>query len=130
MSGLLVVRWVHLLAAATWTGGLIALGALVFALRREGADRETLRAAARAFAKVGWTAMALAIVTGLWQVQGMALPWSYARLHVKLGMVALTIAIAAFHQLTAGRTSPAVRGIFELAVLMGSLGIFAAAVAL
>lgn len=55
MDTLAVVRWVHLVAAAVWLGGLITLAALVVALRREGADRALLQASARMFARVSWT---------------------------------------------------------------------------
>lgn len=124
------IRWLHLLAAAVWTGGLIVLGALVVALRRAGAPRELLRAAARQFGRVSWTAMAIALITGVAQVELMHLDWGYGRLHVKLGLVTLAIVVALAHQLTARRTSPALRGALEGLVLLISLGIFAAAVAL
>ncbi|MCB9742326.1 MAG: hypothetical protein H6741_25795 [Alphaproteobacteria bacterium] len=130
MSALLLVRWIHLLAAATWTGGLITLAALVFALRRAGADRELLRAAARQFGRLSWTAMAVAVVTGLAQVKWMQLPWSYGALHLKLGLVALAAILAGAHQLTARRSSPAVRGVVQLLILVVSVAIFGAAVAL
>lgn len=130
MTSLLVIRWIHLVAAATWMGGLVVLGPLVMTLRKEGVGREGLRAAARQFARVTWVAMGIAVATGLLQVVWMHLPWSYGRLHIKLGAVGLTIAIALFHQLTARRSSPAVRGVFQLSILVSSLGVFAAAVAL
>src|SRR5690606_36724152 len=69
MTSLLVLRWVHLLAAATWTGGLIVLAALVVALRRAGAERALLQATARQFGRVSWIAMAVALATGVAQVQ-------------------------------------------------------------
>jgi uncharacterized membrane protein len=125
-----ILRFVHLVAAATWTGGLITLAALVFALRRAGAPRETLQVAARQFGRVSWLAMAIAVSTGLAQVVAMHLPWSYGRLHLKIGLVALVILVTGVHQLTAKRTPPAVRGIVELSMLLLSLAIFAAAVAL
>lgn len=130
MDALLVARWVHLLAAATWMGGLVVLGVAVVALRRAGADRSLLQAVARAFAKVSWTAMAIAIPTGLLQVVGMQLPWSYGRLHAKLGIVALTVVLALVHQLTARKSSARARGILQTLILVASLGIFAAAVML
>lgn len=130
MDALMWIRWLHLLAAATWTGGLIVLAALIMALRRAGADRELLRAAARQFGRVSWTAMLIAVLTGIAQVHLMMLPWSYGRLHLKLGLVGLVILLAGGHQLTAARSSPAARGIVQLLILLVSLGIFAAAVAL
>lgn len=130
MITLLVVRWFHLLAVATWTGGLIVLAALVVALRRAGAERALLQAAARQFARVSWIAMAVAVVTGLLQVHLLQWPWSHGGLHLKLGLVALAIGLAAWHQRTASRTTPAVRGIVQLLILLVSLAIFGAAVAL
>lgn len=130
MTGLDVVRFFHLVAAATWMGGLLTLAALVVALRKAGAHRGLLQAAARMFGKVSWTAMGVAVVTGILQVMWMNLPWSYGRLHIKMGVVALAIVVALFHQFTATRTGPAVRGVIQLAIMIISLGIFAAAVAL
>jgi uncharacterized membrane protein len=130
MTTLLVLRWLHLLAAATWTGGLIVLAALVVALRRAGAERALLQAAARQFGRVSWAAMAVALATGVAQVQLYGYSWSYGRLHVKLGLVALTVLLAAYHQRTAPRSSPAARGIVQLLILIASLAVFGAAVAL
>lgn len=130
MSGTDWIRWVHLIAAAVWTGGLITLAALVVALREAGADLELLRASARQFGRLSWTAMALAIATGLWQVHRLAFDWGYGRLHLKLGLVALVVIVAAVHQFTARRSSPAVRGLIQLLILALSLAIFAAAIAL
>ncbi|MCB9760664.1 MAG: CopD family protein [Alphaproteobacteria bacterium] len=124
------IRWLHLIAAATWTGGLIVLAALVVALRKAGADRALLQAAARQFGRVSWAAMAVALVTGVAQVELMKMPWSYGRLHLKLGLVGLVVLLAGGHQLTARRSTPAVRGVVQLLILLVSLGIFAAAVAL
>ena len=48
---------------------MIALAAVVVALRRAGVDRPSLQAAARAFAKVSWSAMGVAFLTGIAQVE-------------------------------------------------------------
>ncbi|TNE89773.1 MAG: hypothetical protein EP330_10210 [Deltaproteobacteria bacterium] len=130
MSALLVVRWIHLVAAATWLGGLLTLAALIPALRKAGAERALLQAAARQFARVSWVAMGIAVLTGLTQVAWMGLPWSYTRLQVKVGLVLTAIAIALGHQLTARNSSPALRGALQGVILLVSLGIFAAAVAI
>ena len=130
MTTVLVLRFVHLVAAATWTGGLIVLAALVVALRRAGAERSLLQASARQFGKVSWVAMAIALGTGVAQVELYGWPWSYGRLHAKLGLVALTVGLALYHQLTAAKSSPAKRGIVQLAILVASLAVFGAAVSL
>ena len=74
--------------------------------------------------------MGIAIVTGVGQVILMNMPWGFGRLHVKLGLVALAVIITLVHQLTARRSSPAVRGAVTGLVVLVSLGIYAAAVAL
>lgn len=130
MSLAAIVAFVHLLAAATWTGGLIVLAASVAALRRAGASREQLQAVARMFGRVSWTAMAIAIATGIWRVHLLGMPWTYGRLHIKLGLVALVIVAAGIHQVTARRSSPAVRGVVQLVILVLSIAIFAAAASL
>jgi putative copper export protein len=130
MTTLLVLRWLHLVAAATWTGGLIVLAALVLALRRAGAERSLLQATARQFGKVSWAAMAVALATGVAQVELHGWPWTYGRLHAKLGLVALTVALALWHQRTAATSSPAARGIVQLLILLASLAVFGAAVML
>jgi putative copper export protein len=127
---LYVLELVHLIAAAVWLGGLVTLGASVAALRRAGVDREALRAVARMVARVSWAAMGVAVITGLLRVHFLYISWSYSRLHIKIGLVTVAIALALFHQLTARRSSAAARGIVQLVILLVSLAIFAAAVAL
>jgi putative copper export protein len=124
------LRWIHLVAAAVWLGGLIVLAASVMALRRAGAPREHLQAVARQFGRVSWTAMLLAVLTGLGQVQLLGLSWGYAPLQVKVGLVATVIVVAFTHTLTAKRSPPAVRGIVESTILLLSLAIYWAAVRL
>ncbi len=129
------VHWVHLLAAAVWTGGLITLGALIPTLRKAGADRQMLQAVARQFARVSWTAMGVAVATGVIQVFQLDVAAGLrdefgGRLFVKLLAVGLAAGLALAHQLTAKNSTPAVRGAMQGAILLASLGIFAAAVAL
>ncbi len=125
---LLVVRWIHLMAAATWTGGLIVLAATVVVLRKEGVSRDTLRAVARQFGRVSWVAMALAIATGFAQVHLSHLPWTYGPLHVKMGLVLLVVLVAGGHTITARKSSPAVRGALQGVIILVSAAIFFAAV--
>ena len=88
-----LLRWIHLVAAAVWLGGLVTLAASVMALRRAGAPREHLQAVARQFGRVSWTAMLLAVLTGLGQVQILGLSWSYPRLQMKVALVGAVIAV-------------------------------------
>lgn len=121
------IRFLHLLGAMVWVGGLITLGALIPALRRAGADRAMLQAVARQFGRLSWVAFSLAVLTGGWAIidylDDPALPW-------KLGSVALAGGLALWHQLVARDQSPRTRGILQALILVASLGIVAAAVAL
>ena len=58
--------FLHVLAATIWVGGQITLGALVPVLRRAGAD--VPRAAARQFGRIAWTAFAVLVATGFWNL--------------------------------------------------------------
>lgn len=123
-----VLKWIHLLGAATWTGGLIVLAFLVTAIRRHTDDIELLRVVARRFGVVSWVAFATAVTTGLWMYIDFGFPWREAEL--KITLVVLAGALALVHQLTARWTSAAVRGIIQLGILVLSIGIFGAAVTL
>lgn len=130
-----VVRFLHLLATAVWVGGLITLGALVAAVRRAGADRSVLRAMAQQFGKVSWAAMAVAVVTGVIQLARLDVSLGddtgYAvALLIKLTLVGAAGGLALFHQLTAKTASPASRAVVQVLILLASLGIVAAAIAL
>ncbi|HSF84659.1 MAG TPA: hypothetical protein VLG28_03235 [Acidimicrobiia bacterium] len=125
-----VILWVHLIGASVWVGGLITVGALVPALRSAGADRSQLQAMARQFGRVSWIAMTVAVLTGVMQVSRLAYEWSDEPIMRKVGLVVLAIGLAAAHQLTARRSSAAVRGALQGVILLLSLGILAAAVAL
>ena len=128
MSAFEFVKWVHLLAAAVWTGGLITLAFLVTAIRRTTDNVDILRAVARRFGVFSWVAFAIAIVTGTWMYTSIGLPWK--DFSTKGTLVLLAGGLALFHQLTAKRSSPAVRGIIQLLIIIVSIGIFGAAVAL
>lgn len=124
------LRWIHLVAAAVWLGGMVTLAVLVGALRRAGAERTIIVAAARAFARVSWVALAVAIATGLAQVHVLVLPWTYRALQVKVTLVAVTAVVALVHVRFARRLGPRGRGALEATLLLLSLAIFAAAVRL
>ena len=121
------VKWVHLVAAATWVGGLITLGALVATLRANGVERSLLQAVARQFGRVSWIAMGLAVLTGGW----MAIDFiGRPALAVKMGLVAVTAGLAAWHQFAAKNQTPKMRGILQGLILLSSLAVVGAAVAL
>ncbi|MFV1999349.1 MAG: hypothetical protein ACC654_03190 [Acidimicrobiia bacterium] len=128
MTTIEIVKWIHLLAAAVWTGGLIVLAFLVTAIRTATDDVGVLRATARRFSVVSWVALGTAVVTGVWMYAEHGEPWADFSLKGTLVIVAAGLALV--HQFTAKRTSPALRGIIQLVILLVSIGIFGAAVTL
>ena len=124
------LQFLHLAAAAVWVGGLVVLGAIAAGLRRAGASPDLMRAMARSYGRVAWPAMAIAVVTGLWNAGRLSTDLSSGAGVTKLSLVAAAVALAGFHQATARRSSAAVRGALQAGILVVSLGIVAAAVAL
>ena len=111
-----------------WTGGLITLAVLVGALRSAGADRPLLQTTARWFGRLSWSALAVAVATGMLQVLDLGWPWG--RLGLKITLVATAGVLALVHQLSARHTTARVRGFLQGLILVASIGIFGAAVAL
>jgi uncharacterized membrane protein len=114
--------FLHVLAATIWVGGQITLGALVPVLRRAGADIP--RAAARQFGRLAWTAFAVLVLTGGWNLasydekdrHGFA-----ATISLKLVFVALSGVAAIVHSNAKSRLLLALGGasaaLFSLAAL-------------
>lgn len=101
------------------------MGAIVVTLRKEGVERKVLQAAARQFGRVSWVAMGVAVLSGAW----MAIDFlSRPLLPVKVGLVALTAGLAAYHQFAARNQSARARGMFQGVILLSSLAIFAVGV--
>jgi uncharacterized membrane protein len=121
------LKWIHLIAAAVWTGGLITLAFLVVALRRADAGRAQIRAVARAFGRLSWTALAIAVATGVWQMD--VNDYAYSIVTLKLTLAGIAAGLALLHQLTSRFVSPALRGIGQAVILLVSILIFGAAVA-
>ena len=103
---MLAVSWdtvrlfLHVLAATIWVGGQLVLAALVPVLRRFGA--EPLGAAARRFNQVAWTAFAVLVITGIWNIAAVSSQISHSAsyrttLIVKLVVVVISGVTAALH---------------------------------
>ena len=124
-----IAKLIHLLSAAVWGGGVIVLGFLVGAVRKQTDDREVLRAMARRYSVVSWTALALALGSGLWLYYTVG--WADPKLfEVKWSLITLVIVVTGVHQIFAKRLTPAWRGVTQIVILVLTIGIFAAAVTL
>lgn len=128
----LINVWIHILAAAVWTGGLIytAAVAVPFALTHEAEERQRiLRGLARRFRWIGWGSIVVLFITGLGnltlrlspikvsqifngevfdpakveQLIAIWLPW-------KLMLVVVMIGLMAFHDITSIRAAKRYEG--------------------
>jgi uncharacterized membrane protein len=114
--------WIHILAAAIWTGGLIytAAVAVPFALSHPVDERQRiLRGLARRFRWIGWGSIAVLIITGLGNLTLRLTPIKFSQilngdvfdpekveqliaiwLPWKLMLVVVMIGLMAFHDIT------------------------------
>lgn len=124
------VLWIHILAACVWVGGQITVAALMPLLR---GTAGLAAAAGRRFNRIGWSAFAVLVVTGILNVARLGLSWGDVlgsdagrTLVVKLLFVLLSGAAAAVHAFIQARRAP--RGPLP-SILLGSLSVGAAIVA-
>jgi putative copper export protein len=113
--------FLHVLAATVWVGGQLTLAGLVPTLRSLSPDAPRL--AARKFNVIAWTAFAVLVVTGIWNllavdVGDQTTEW-HASLGLKLVLVAATGVAAAFH---AGARSKVVLAVGGAVGLVSALG--------
>ncbi|MEX2322588.1 MAG: hypothetical protein WEA29_02305 [Acidimicrobiia bacterium] len=126
-----VLRFLHLIGAAVWVGGMLTMAALVPSMRRSGADLDLIRSTARRFGVVAWTGIGLAVVTGLVQLIRLDLPTrGNTPLAVKLLLVGIAVALAWAHQTFARSMSAAVRGAIQGVLILIGLAIVWTAVLL
>jgi uncharacterized membrane protein len=125
------IRWLHVLAAAVWVGGMITVAALVPVLRKAGVERAVIQAAARRFGAAAWTALTVSAITGVIQLSRLGVEVrGNTVLMTKLALVGLSVGLTFVHQEIARDVSPAMRGIMEGMLLLLGLGILYAAVSL
>jgi putative copper export protein len=113
--------FLHVLAATVWVGGQLTLLGLVPTLRALSPDAP--RAAARKFNVIAWSAFAVLVITGIWNllaidVGDQTTAW-HASLGLKLVLVAASGIAAAFH---AGARSKVVLAVGGAVGLLAALG--------
>jgi len=102
----LVLRWLHVLAAITWIGGMLFLALVLVPVTRQLEDRalraRLVHAVGARFRTVGWLALGVLVATGLGNL------WLYPslltapRFQWKLGLVVLALALSAVHDFVLG----------------------------
>jgi uncharacterized membrane protein len=102
----LLIRWVHVLSAITWIGGMLFI-ALVLVPTARALDDATLRRrliqeSGYRFRTIGWIALAILVVTGLLNLWFQPILLRAPRFHWKLGLVVLALILSAFHDWVLG----------------------------
>ena len=102
----LFIRWVHVLSAIIWIGGMLFIALVLVPVVRALDDRKlrtrVVQESGRRFRTIGWIALTLLVVSGilnLWfQPFLLRAPW----FHWKLGLVVLALILSAFHDWVLG----------------------------
>lgn len=102
----LLVRWLHVLAAMTWVGGMLFVALVLVPVTRRLEDpalrTHLIQALGRRFRTVGWIALGLLAATGLLNLWFRPELLATPRFHWKLGLVILALILAAFHDFVLG----------------------------
>lgn len=123
-----VIRFVHIVAAAVWVGGIIVTAAVMASLQRAGAGAREVAAAARGFGSVAWPAMALSVATGIAKIVRFDLEFD-AALTAKVALTVAAVVLAFWHQTGGGRRLRAqVQSLARGLLLLTGLGLIAASV--
>ena len=114
----LFVRWVHVLSAVTWLGGMLFIALILVPVTRRVQDPllrvDLITQTGKRFRTVGWIALGLLVATGV--VILLRRPWLLRApaFQFKAGLVLLTLALSALHDFVlgprAGRLPPSATG--------------------
>jgi uncharacterized membrane protein len=102
----LLVRWLHVLAAITWIGGMLFIALVLVPVTRRLGDQalrtRLVHDAGMRFRTVGWIAIGVLVVTGALNLWMHPVLLSSHRFHWKLGLVVLAVVLSAFHDFVLG----------------------------
>jgi uncharacterized membrane protein len=102
----LFIRWVHVLSAITWVGGMLFIALVLVptarALEDAGLRTRLLQESGYRFRTIGWIALVLLVVTGLLNLWLQPFLLRAPRFHWKLGLVVLALVLSAFHDWVLG----------------------------
>lgn len=114
--------FLHVLAATIWVGGQLTLAALVPVLRS--GDLDLPRRAAKKFSRIAWSAFAVLVLTGVWNIQATRDEATGAYdtvLAVKLAVVTASGLTAWLHAKAKSRAGRAVFGALTALTAIGAL---------
>jgi uncharacterized membrane protein len=102
----LLLRWIHVLAAITWIGGMLFIALVLVPVARR-LDDPVLRTRliqdlGVRFRTVGWIALGLMIATGLGNLWYRPYLLQASGFHAKLGLVVVALAVSVLHDFVLG----------------------------
>ena len=113
--------FLHVLAVTVWVGGQLTLLGLLPTVRTLGDDAPAL--VARRFGVIAWSAFAVAVVTGIWNIYALDVASATTEYQVTLGVKLLLVTAsglgAAFHSFATSKVALAVG---RAVGLLGALG--------
>jgi uncharacterized membrane protein len=102
----LLVRWIHVLSAITWIGGMFFIALVAVPVTRRMTDaslrRTLIQQMGVRFRAVGWIALTLLVVTGLINLWIYPFLLSSPRFLWKLGLVIWALLLSAIHDFVLG----------------------------
>jgi len=102
----LFVRWLHVMAAITWIGGMLFIALVLVPVTRRVSDpalrTRLVQEAGRRFRTVGWIALGLLLLSGLGNLWFRPYLLSIGRFQWKLGLVVLALVLSAVHDFGLG----------------------------
>jgi uncharacterized membrane protein len=102
----LLLRWIHVLAAVTWIGGMLFIALVLVPVTRRLEDpalrTRLVHEAGLRFRAVGWIALGLLVLTGLGNLWLFPVFLSSPRVHAKLGLVLVALVLAVLHDFVLG----------------------------
>lgn len=106
MSLSLVARWLHVLAAVTWIGGMLFIALVLVPVTRRLPDpvlrTRLVHELGLRFRTVGWVAIGVLVGTGLVNLWLYPFLLGSPRFHWKLGLVILALILSAVHDFVLG----------------------------
>ncbi len=102
----LLLRWIHVLAAATWIGGMLFIALVLVPVTRRLDDAalrtRLIRDTGRRFRTVGWIALGLLVLTGIGNLWFYPIFLRSPRFHAKLGFVLVALVLSVVHDFVLG----------------------------
>jgi uncharacterized membrane protein len=102
----LALRFLHVLAALTWIGGMLFIALVLVPVVRRLGDPELrtrlVRESGARFRSVSWAALALLLATGLGNLWLRPYLLALPRFQLKLGLVVVALILSAIHDFVVG----------------------------